>query len=92
MQDQNSWIFFPTEVECLASNNGINFSSIGKFDLDATQQSDISTIKNLVFQFNNAQFRYVKIVAKQLGELPEWHIGYKYDGRSWIFIDEISIK
>ena len=35
--------------------------------------------------------RYVKLVAKKLGELPKWHLGYKHDGRSWIFIDEIEI-
>jgi len=36
--------------------------------------------------------RFVKIIAKKLGGLPEWHIGHPMDGKSWIFIDEISIK
>jgi hypothetical protein len=36
--------------------------------------------------------RYVKLIAKKLGELPTWHLGYPYDGRSWLFIDEIQIK
>ena len=22
----------------------------------------------------------------------KWHLGYKHDGRSWIFIDEIKIQ
>jgi hypothetical protein len=36
--------------------------------------------------------RYVKIVAKNLGDLPEWHLGYPYNGKAWIFVDEIEIK
>jgi hypothetical protein len=34
----------------------------------------------------------VKIIAKKLGQLPEWHLGYEHDGRSWLFVDEITIK
>ena len=40
----------------------------------------------------NSLFKDLKIKAKKLGELPEWHLGYKHDGRSWIFVDEISIR
>ena len=40
----------------------------------------------------NIQAKYIKVVAKKLGELPKWHLGYPHDGRSWIFIDEIMIK
>ena len=36
-------------------------------------------------------YRYVKIIAKKMGELPDWHLGYPHDGRSWIFADEITI-
>jgi hypothetical protein len=36
--------------------------------------------------------RYVKIIAKKLGALPKWHLGYIHDGRSWLFVDEIQIK
>jgi hypothetical protein len=27
-----------------------------------------------------------------LGKLPKWHLGYPFDGRSWIFVDEISVE
>ena len=36
--------------------------------------------------------RYIKIVARNLGNLPKWHLGYEYDGKAWIFVDEIEIK
>ncbi len=94
LQDQNSWIFFPTQIECLLSNDGISFVPMDKSPrfLDAEKVYEESTIKKITFKKPESSYRYVKIIAKQLGVLPKWHIGNKYDGRSWIFIDEITIK
>ena len=36
--------------------------------------------------------RYIKIVAKNLGDLPKWHLGSPDNGKAWIFVDEIEIK
>ena len=50
-------------------------------------------IKDYTFNYSSSlKVRYVKLIAKKLGELPTWHLGYPYDGRSWLFIDEIQIK
>ena len=94
LQDQRSWIFFPTQIECLVSSDGKNFSSIekGLRIIDATKPSEEVTIDTHQFLAFPKEVRYVKIIAKKLGELPEWHLGYPHDGRSWIFIDEISIN
>ncbi|WP_422106141.1 GH92 family glycosyl hydrolase [Winogradskyella sp.] len=93
LQDQRSWIFYPTEVECYVSDNPRNFhKSLPNYTIDTTIPSEDSEIKTLDFSINGYSARYVKIVAKKLGKLPEWHLGYKHDGRSWIFVDEITIK
>ena len=93
LQDQRSWIFYPTAVECWGSNDGKNFVSLDTLQkIDATTASEDVTIKNITFKQANAKYRYIKVRAKKLGELPEWHLGYKHDGRSWLFVDEISIK
>lgn len=92
LQDQRSWIFFPTEVQCLVSNDNVNFESVKSVPINAKEASEAIEIKTLNFEKSASNYRYVKIIAKKLGELPEWHLGYKHDGRSWIFIDEISIK
>ena len=49
-------------------------------------------IKTIGFDQTLGSFRYVKIIAKKLGVLPEWHLGYEHEGRSWMFIDEIIIN
>ncbi len=93
LQDQRSWIFYPTEVECYVSDHPNNFyKNLPKQYLDATVPSENSEIKPVHFSMNGYSARYVKIVAKKLGKLPEWHLGYKHDGRSWIFVDEITIR
>lgn len=93
LQDQRSWIFYPTEVSCFGSNDGINFTPIEKAKpIDATIQSEEVNIKEVYFKQPSKPYRYIKLIAKKLGELPEWHLGHKHDGRSWIFVDEIIIK
>ncbi|MDG1713919.1 GH92 family glycosyl hydrolase [Lacinutrix sp.] len=93
LQDQRSWIFLPTEVSCLGSNDGINFSLIdGIRKMNNSLASENTEIKTAYFKQVARQYRYIKIAAKKLGELPEWHLGYKHDGRSWLFVDEIIVK
>jgi hypothetical protein len=94
LQDQKSWIFLPTEVECLISRDGVNFQSIekGKRTYNWNTQSDKILIMSYQFLAFPDGYRYVKIIAKKLGQLPEWHLGYEHDGRSWLFVDEITIK
>jgi len=92
LKDQRSWIFYPIIVECLVSNDGENFKSIGNYKFEDISPSDDVDIKNVEFKQPNTNYRYVKIIAKKLGALPEWHLGYEHDGRSWLFVDEITIN
>jgi len=92
LRDQRSWIFFPTEVELLVSANGTTFKSLGTQKLDTSTNTEDVIVKTLEFKQPKTDYRYVKLIAKKLGQLPEWHLGYKHDGRSWIFVDEISIQ
>ena len=50
----------------------------GSFNNDYTL-----SIKN-----HNAQF--IKVTAENYGVCPEWHLGA--GGKTWIFVDEITIK
>ena len=92
LENQRSWIFLPTEVEYLISTDGINYKSIVKTKFETTKENDNVRIEENGYAFKGKNGRYIKIIAKKLGKLPEWHIGAKDDGRSWIFVDEIQIK
>ena len=93
LEDQRSWIFLPIEVDCLVSSDGKSFRSLGIYnDLNTKEKEDVS-IQNYVFKYPpRFKVRYIKVIAKKLGILPKWHLGYKHDGRSWLFVDEIQIK
>jgi predicted alpha-1,2-mannosidase len=92
LQDQKSWIFLPTEIEILTSVDGENFKSAYKKQFQKVKPIDAPSIEKLNIDVEEENIRYVKIIAKKLGQLPEWHLGYAQDGRSWLFIDEIEIR
>ena len=97
LEDQRSWIFYPKRISSFVSNDGVNFQAYpnGSKILKPVIKSDKVEIKNIKLDGLNSlrgEYRYIKIIAKKLGKLPEWHLGYKHDGRSWLFVDEIQIK
>jgi predicted alpha-1,2-mannosidase len=94
LQDQRSWIFYPTDVSCLVSNDGINFQNFPNESqlFNEVTESENVEIRNVKFSKINNKYRYIKIIAKKLGKLPKWHLGYKHEGKSWLFVDEIQIK
>jgi predicted alpha-1,2-mannosidase len=92
LQDQRSWIFYPTEVECYVAPGKTFYKNLPKQIIDATVQSDEPEIKTIQFNMNGYSSRYIKIVAKNLGNLPEWHLGAPFNGKAWIFVDEITIE
>lgn len=90
LQDQRSWILMPTKVEYYTSENNVNYTLFGS--VENTLDPKIST--NIILDFMSKQAstktRYVKVIAKNYGKLPEWHQGFGSD--AFIFIDEITIK
>lgn len=91
LQDQRSWIFYPTKVEIYVSNDGKNYQRMHSEKVDTPKQEENVSLKS-VKKSMAKKARYVKVIARKLGVLPEWHLGYSHDGRSWIFVDEIQIK
>ena len=92
LQDQRSFIFYPTEVLCYISTDNQSFQLIGKQKLNGVQRSNEVRTRTMAFDLKDISAKYVKVVAKKLGRLPKWHSGYQNNGKSWIFVDEISIE
>ncbi|MDP5092924.1 MAG: discoidin domain-containing protein, partial [Polaribacter sp.] len=91
LKDQRSWIFLPKEVEIYTSNDGEIFKKSTNLSFPIPENEENVSIETMkLSKLGNA--RYIKVIAKKLGTLPTWHLGYKHDGRSWLFIDEIQIK
>ena len=90
MQNINAWIFLPTSVEYLVSNDGQNFKRV--VDIQRAISQDRKGIWSVAYPAEVApvEARYVKVRAISLKSCPDWHKGA--GGPCWIFADEIIIE
>jgi putative alpha-1,2-mannosidase len=89
LQDVGSWIVFPKQVDYYTSDDGQNF----KLAATVPTKIDIKAPNTQIQEFKadlNLKARYIRVVARQYGPLPEWHEGK--GGQSYIFADEITIE
>jgi hypothetical protein len=90
LQDQNSWIFMPLEVEYAASDDGKNFRVIGTLINDIPPEKEGAIRKDFSLSFQPTRARFVRIRAKNRKVCPPWHPGS--GNKAWIFADEIVIE
>jgi predicted alpha-1,2-mannosidase len=91
LQDQRSWILMPTKVDYYISEDNVNFTFFGSVNNTLDPKIEENTILNFTSnETKGKKARYVKVIAKNFGKLPEWHQGA--GGDAFIFIDEITIK
>lgn len=91
LQDQRSWIVMPTKVEYFISEDNVNFMYFGSVNNTLDPKIEENIILNFtVNETKSKKARYVKVIAKNFGKLPEWHQGF--GGDAFIFVDEITIK
>jgi putative alpha-1,2-mannosidase len=89
LQDVGSWIVFPPSVEYWTSNDGVNY----KLASTVNTKIDIKEHGAKTQEYTadlNTNARYIKVIAKQYGPLPEWHEAK--GSPSYIFADEITVE
>ena len=86
--NKQSWIHPPKRIEVFISDDGKNFKSVGKKEIEASD--DLKTdIKTVVISTPNTKTRYIKVVATTTGVIPDQFPGAK-EG-AWLFLDEITV-
>ncbi len=88
-QDARSWIWMPRRVEFYSSQDGEHFTLEGSVEGGCDPQDYELQIKELGIEIGR-QTRFIKVVARQLGTIPDWHPGA--GAQSFIFIDEITVE
>ena len=88
-QDARSWIWMPRRVEFYSSQDGEHFTLEGSVEGGCDPQDYELQIKELGIEIGK-QTRFIKVVARQLGAIPDWHPGA--GAQSFIFIDEITVE
>jgi predicted alpha-1,2-mannosidase len=90
LQDANSWIFMPSQVEFFTSSDGTNFKSAGIVKNDIPFDKNGTLLKNFNLKISPSDARYVKVIATSLGTCPAGHKGFP--NACWIFCDEITVE
>lgn len=91
LQDSRSWILFPTSVNFYISSDNSNYTLLESITCSIKpddQNSQVHKFERLLAEKTNV--RYLKIVAKNFGKLPDWHLGK--GGDAFIFVDELEIR
>lgn len=89
LQDVGAWIFMPEEVQYFVSSNGTDYQALGTVENEVSHRSLGVNIQNFTLNVST-KARYIKVIAKNMGTCPDWHVG---EGQpAWIFVDEIVIE
>ena len=89
LQDENSWIFMPTQLEVWIGEEG-DWQKYGSLTNDVITTKDTgSIVKDFVVR-GQGKAQYVKVVATSLKYCPDHHKGA--GGKCWLFSDEIVVK
>jgi len=88
LEKQESWIFFPAEIEMSLSSDGKNFVPIERIHIPLEKNIHTET-RAFSAETSEAEARFVRIRARSIGDCPGWHIGS--GEKAWVFADEIVI-
>ncbi|MFT3920690.1 GH92 family glycosyl hydrolase [Cloacibacterium sp.] len=92
LQDSRAWIIAPTLVTIYTSIDNKNFLKAGEI-IPRVKPDDMNAQTfNINLSFVTQKAKFVKIIAKNFGKLPDWHQGSAYNGEAYIFISEINIQ
>ncbi len=86
--DQNgSWVYLPEYVEVLTSGDGKKYTTAGR---SSEFVKDNLTMGWITVSVAPQQTRFIKVVAKNFGMIPEGKPGA--GNNAWLFCDEIQVK
>ncbi|MBN2416436.1 GH92 family glycosyl hydrolase [bacterium] len=90
LQDARSWIWLPKAVHFSISEDGKEYRQVSTV-VNTLPLDRYGVIpREFSVTIEPVPARYVRVRAENFGKVPDWHAGA--GGKSWIFIDEITIE
>jgi len=87
---QSAWIFLPQKIEIYTANQKENYTLAAAKNIAITEENSESEFRFVEVEFSKRKARFVKVILKNIREIPAWHPG---KGRPpWLFIDEVLLK
>lgn len=90
LQDNNSWIFFPTMVEYSFSNDSTTWSSPIIVTNTVSAKDPEAALQEFRAKVNDIRARFIRVHAANVGRCPSWHKGA--GEQAWLFVDEITVE
>ena len=92
LQVTNHIVFFPKEVQYLASDDGETYRPIALIQNQRPlhPKSKINDIQYFTHTGTPQTFRYLKIIGLNHKIAPVWH--HAADLPSWVFVDEVEVR
>ena len=88
--EKGDFIFNPMDLCVAVSEDGNNYTEIAKIEYPMEGRNEPNGVKEYSVTFPETSARYLKVSAKTLEALPDWHPGAGYG--AFLFIDEITVK
>ena len=86
--NKGAWIYNPSNVKVLVSDDGENFREVAQNDIPISTWEDRDGIFAYEVEFEPVTAKYVEVIISGY-DLPEDHSGF--GNPAWIFIDEIEV-
>jgi len=83
-------ILLPSQVSFAISNDGQDYSLVGEQSYQTREGIEDYQQKRFAVKFPKQTARYIRVQAKNLSELPKWHI--RPGQETFIFADEIIVN
>lgn len=90
LQNSTDWILAPQRIEVYSSKDGKKWQLMFIFESDPDFRESGNIVRTDAIPTPGLKTRYLRIVAKNPGTLPSWHMSAGQP--SYLFIDEIVIK
>lgn len=90
LQNTFDWILAPRMVEIYTSNDGENYKPVRQHALEPDFRLSGNRVNPVAVHDLNVNTRYLRVVAKNPGKLPDWHPAKGND--SYLFVDEIVVE
>ena len=88
----DAWVFAPCQVMVAVSADGKEYTDYmpATITYDATQEAmNTSQLLSLTIPVNRSQVRFVRLLAKPIAHIPQWHRAKGL--KPWVMMDEIEI-
>lgn len=87
---RGDWVFPPSRVEVLTSDDGTQFTPAGSLDVPAEPADGEDGIRRYTVRFPSTEARYMRVVARTVERMPAWHPAAGYKGH--LFAGEITVN